>query len=279
MGKSILKSAAYCTRFVVALIIALFQAPRRKHHVLAFPISKKKFIRKISGRPALEIGPFDNPYLKGEGVSYFDVLDQVGLRKRAELYGRHVDGCPSIEFVSNVGDLSVVDKEFSVAFSSHVIEHQPDLIRHFNEVERFLKTDGRYYLIIPDKRFTFDFYIPTSSYHEVKSAHSKGQILHSEDAIRAHYMCTTHNNAIQHWLGIHGKINNSGYPRELDDALDMHRSGKYVDVHAWTFTPESFRTMIIDLTNSGAIGLELEQVFDTRFGALEFFAVLRVINR
>lgn len=58
---------------------------------------------------------------------------------------------------------------------------------------------------------------------------------------------------------------------------DMRRAdaGEYVDVHAWTFSPESFRRLVLALNEKGWIALRPEIVHDTDFGELEFFAVLR----
>jgi hypothetical protein len=49
----------------------------------------------------------------------------------------------------------------------------------------------------------------------------------------------------------------------------------YIDVHAWYFTPESFSTNILLLRELGQIHFDIEQVFQTATGQLEFFAILR----
>ena len=43
----------------------------------------------------LEIGPFDNPFVVGNSVKYFDVLDEESLKKRAKKHNRHFNRIPS----------------------------------------------------------------------------------------------------------------------------------------------------------------------------------------
>ncbi len=51
--------------------------------------------------------------------------------------------------------------------------------------------------------------------------------------------------------------------------------GGYVDVHAWQFTPATFREVMGALAAIGLVGLTCERVYDTPFGSNEFTAVLR----
>jgi len=52
-------------------------------------------------------------------------------------------------------------------------------------------------------------------------------------------------------------------------------AGAYIDVHAWQFTPQSFRSGIEVLSNLGLIGLEVEQVYATPHNTFEFCAILK----
>ncbi len=98
----------------------------------------------------LEIGPLANPALRGDGVKYFDVLPTEGLRRRAQERGLDSDDCPSIDYVSPTGDLSVIAETFDAVLSCHAIEHQPDLIRHLLQVAHVLDPGGSYFLANPD---------------------------------------------------------------------------------------------------------------------------------
>ncbi|MSO73114.1 MAG: hypothetical protein EXQ84_05835 [Rhodospirillaceae bacterium] len=228
---------------------------------------------------ALEIGPFNAPKLKGPGVAYFDVMDQRDLRMRATALGLDPLHCPPIDFVAPNGDLSIVGRAFDVVFSSHCVEHQPDLIRHLIQVEKLLTPGGAYHLIVPDKRVCFDHYLPESTLADIRAAWTEQRTVHTPAAVLNHRLRTTHNNKFLHWLGRHGPR-----PPELKSGARLEAAmaeakrageGDYVDVHAWCFTPRGFREIILGLRGLGLIGLAVEAVHTTLPGAFEFFAVLR----
>lgn len=220
------------------------------------------------------MGAFTRPCIRGPHVKYFDVLNREELVKRAEEIGYRFDDAPYIDFVSPTGDLSVVDKQFAVCFSSHCVEHQPDLIEHFNRVEEILLPGGKYALVIPDKRYCFDHFIPESSIADVLDA--RGRHVHTLGNIVRHRALVTHNDAVRHWKGDHG------YPRGTDNlafvqqALREYReaNGGYVDVHAWQFTPVTFRQIVDVLLQLKMINLRIDAVYPTPWGRFEFCAVL-----
>jgi SAM-dependent methyltransferase len=266
-------SVLFFSRALRAAQIAKFRAPD------GFT-SRQKLLEALQGsRSVLEIGPFDQPLLGGNHVKYFDILDQEALRNRARECGRNEDGCPRIDYVSDRGDLSVIDGEkFDSILSSHCIEHQPDLIRHLNQVSEILRPGGKYFVIVPDKRFSFDHYLPLTRVSEVLAAHTESREIHSATSIITHYAETTHNSPIRHWLGFH-RPPRAGPPylERLREAQKMMSAGKknYVDVHSWFFTPTNFLAIMKTLSQAGLIGLTIERVYGTPFGSNEFFAVLK----
>ncbi|CAA9495767.1 MAG: hypothetical protein AVDCRST_MAG91-798 [uncultured Sphingomonadaceae bacterium] len=224
----------------------------------------------------LEIGPLNNPGLTGPGVRYFDVLDQSALRAHAIEEGLDPAGCPEIHFVSPVGDLGVVDRTFANVYSSHAIEHQPDLVAHLQGVERILRRNGRYFLAVPDKRFCFDHFNPETSLEDVLAAYRVGRHVHSAASVREARLNTTHNDPLRHWLKLHGKPGFFSVPANVvHEDMAKADAGEYLDVHAWKFTPHGFASIVRNLVDMGIINLEFSEVYDTGFGELEFFAVLR----
>lgn len=224
----------------------------------------------------LEIGPFGKPALTGPNVAYFDVLDQRDLKARAERIGLDATAVPVIDWVSPNGDLSIVDRRFTAVVSSHCVEHQPDLIQHLNAVAGILTPEGRYYLIIPDKRFCFDALLPESGLTAIMA--SRGATTHKLISVIEHRAFTTHNDTGRHWAGDHIDATHwdSIHPRTKAALQEFESAaGRYIDVHAWQFTPTSFRSVIAALTDQGLIGLSIERVYQTVFHRNEFTAVLR----
>jgi len=243
---------------------------------VAPPEFNRNDLASLVGRQsALEIGPFTNPILRGPKVKYFDVLDKQGLIRRADAIGYAYSSPVDIHYVSSNGDLSIVDEKFDFCLSSHCIEHQPDLIHHLKQVERILVPTGRYLLVIPDKRYCFDHFLPESSIAGFIDA--RGNRVHSVKSVIEHRALTTHNDAARHWIGDHGVPTFRHNPAAVPSAISEYENagGGYVDVHAWQFTPVSFRTGIDALCNLGFIGLEVERIYSTPHNIFEFCAILK----
>jgi hypothetical protein len=181
-----------------------------------------------------------------------------------------------IDYVSPVGDLSVVDRKFSVAFSSHCIEHQPDLLYHLTRVAKILDKSGRYFLIVPDKRYCFDHFLPESSLAEVVAAFHEERRTHVFRSVFEHRLSTCHNDPTAHWRGEHGipPQPNAARLRQVKDQWAA-AAGGYIDVHAWQFTPKSFKSIIETTFRLELHEFEPERVYRTLHGSPEFFAVLR----
>jgi SAM-dependent methyltransferase len=241
-------------------------------------MAKENFLELLADdKSILEIGPFFSPCLKGKGVKYFDVLDRAGLERRATESHLPTENIPDvIHFVSPNGDLAIVDEQFDALFSSHCIEHQPNLIRHLIDASFILKPGGLFFLVIPDKRFCFDHFLPESTIADALDA-DDGRQTHTLKSIVEHWALTTHNDSKRHWAGDHD------YPENEDARLAKVRKavdaftnsgGNYIDVHAWHFTPSSFQTLIEGLHRLGRTVFKPIRVFNTPKDRLEFCAIL-----
>jgi hypothetical protein len=225
-------------------------------------------------RPVLEIGPFDCPVVRGDHVRYADVLSQEGLRRRAAELGRNPEGCPAIHYVLESFDLNAIPDRFGAVVSSHCIEHQIDLIGHLQTIETLLEPGGSYFLLVPDKRYCFDHFLPVSSIAEVFAAHVERRKQHSLACVIEHWALTCHNDAARHWAGDHGtpplRLN------EIGRAVEAFTStpSRYIDVHAWQFTPDVFLAITSVIADLGYTKLRPVQVFNTPRDNQEFCAVL-----
>jgi SAM-dependent methyltransferase len=225
---------------------------------------------------ALEIGPFTNPLLRGPKVRYVDVLSREGLIARAQKIGLDPTNVPEIHYVAAGADLSVVDRCFDVVVSSHCLEHQPDLVGHLQDVAGLLNPGGGYFLLVPDKRYCFDHFIPLSNAAEVVAAHHEKRQRHTLRSVIEHRALTTHNDCPRHWQGDHGVMLDGFAPR-LKTALGEYSDagGAYIDVHGWYFTPDSAAEMLSALADAGMCPLTMLRLYPTRYGGGEFWMVLQ----
>ena len=245
----------------------------RRAHGLA---TRQDFIGLIPrDTPSLEIGPFCSPVLVGPNVSYFDVLSQTELQARARSLGIDEARVPRIDFVSPTGDLTAVDRTFGSVVSSHCIEHQPDLVYHLQQVSRILVPGGRYYVLVPDKRYCFDVFMAESTVAEVIGAHQQRRRVHPLKSVIEHRAMTTHNDVARHWAGDHGTLPDDQDAR-IRKAMEEFREadGGYVDVHAWYLTPQNAPAILRTLRELGMVDLAVERCYPTQHHANEFWMVL-----
>ena len=222
----------------------------------------------------LEIGPFCQPVFAGPNVRYLDILDAEALRRRGEAIGIDVSRCPeTVHYTQGLAEAAGAG--FDVIFSSHNLEHQPDLIGHLNEAAAALAPGGVYAMLIPDKRYCFDHFLPETTVAEVLEAHVEGRTRHAARHVVEHMAMTTHNDSAAHWRGEHGDRPNGSDGRLAGAmaAIDA-ANGDYIDVHAWKFTPQIFREVMAALTDMGVCRLKPLRVYDTPHGSNEFAAVL-----
>jgi hypothetical protein len=239
--------------------------------------NRENFLSKISpGKSVLEIGPFWNPSTFGDKVKYFDIYNKNVLIEKAKSMGIDPSKTPHIDFIEPTGDLSVVKEKFDIIFSSHNIEHQVDLIRHLNQVANLMKDGSKFFIAIPDKRYSFDHFIPESPTSEVIASHELGMKTHSLQTILQDRCERGHNDNLRHWKGDHSKMNYENNPSCYRDALMEFKqsNGSYIDSHKWRFTPSSFTEIIRRLNELEMISLKIDKVWCTEEGSNEFYAIL-----
>lgn len=180
----------------------------------------QNFVDKYSIK-VLEIGPFDNAFFLGDAIKYFDVMNETELAELARRANRSYNRLPKkIHYVEPTGNLNIVNEKFDIVFTSHVIEHQPDLVRHLQNVERILNDGGLYILFIPDKRYCFDYFRPSTFISDVLAAFLNKQSLHSAKSRMEATCMSTHNDAARHWNGDHGYIEIT--KEKFDKAVEIY---------------------------------------------------------
>jgi SAM-dependent methyltransferase len=230
-------------------------------------------------RLTLEIGPFCQPVVRGKNVFYFDVLQREALIARAFAHNYPCEDPPEIHYVSPTGSLEAVPGGFEQVIASHCIEHQVDLVKHLRQVSSILVPGGRYYAIIPDKRFCFDHFIPESTIADVLGAYFDKRLVHSAVDVLENQTMTTHNDAVFHWAGEHGDPHwtlTSGVDRLQGMIAELEKAnGGYIDTHAWQFTPASFRQLLTSLRLLGFCDLEILRVYNTPMNSQEFSVIMQ----
>lgn len=224
----------------------------------------------------LEVGPSYNPLLpKSEGfnVQTLDHADQAALQKK---YADNAGRIEPVDFVSDGRSMTEViggSKIYDFIFASHVIEHTTDLVGFLKDCETLLKPAGRLILAVPDRRYCFDFFRPTSSLGQILEAHLLGRTRHSPATVFDCKSLSCKRDNIT-WSASSPEPFQllAGPKAAYREMLDSIASGDYIDMHGWTFTPSSFRYHLKALGELGLVGLREEVLQLT--GAFEFYVVL-----
>ena len=203
--------------------------------------------------------------------------DQAGLvQKYSNSPAVDVSNIEPVDLVWRDGPLSSVlhNRQFTAIVAAHVVEHAPDFIQFLNDLATAMEHDGRLYLIVPDKRYSFDYFQTVTDPAKVLSDHLQRRTRHS---FMSFYRWGTN---VSH----RGRSDWS--QRTIDDVAFMHPdprenyrnalaitgSGHYVDSHENYFTPVSFLMMIEELHYLAKIQLKVRLL--TRSRGCEFLAVL-----
>lgn len=210
----------------------------------------------------VEIGPSYHPVApKKEGyrVHTIDHLSRSGLIEKYRGHDVDVSRIEDVDFIWQSGqsysDLTGKSKYYDWVIAAHVIEHVPDLIAFLNECDTILKDTGMLSLVVPDKRFCFDYFRQASGIGNVIDNHIHGATRPTPGIVAEHLLYEVSRSGKISWNADCGKP--FGLRGSIEDAksamFSLERSKEYFDVHVWCFVPHSFRLLIADLNALGLI--------------------------
>jgi GT2 family glycosyltransferase len=228
----------------------------------------------------LEIGPSHNPIApkkQGFNVHILDHASADELKQKYQGHGLNLDNIEEVDFVwhgEHLQELIGKSECYDWIIASHVIEHVPDLISFLQQCETLLKPTGILSLIIPDKRYCFDYFNSLTSTGMLLDAWAGKHKRPSSGKVFDHYSNAAKQNGNIAWgsdsVGadalVHSVIEAKTHWERAQASTD------YIDVHCWRFTPTSFSLLLSDLQMLGLINLEIKTGFDTT--GCEFYVSL-----
>lgn len=228
----------------------------------------------------LEIGPSHNPIAPKKAGYKVHILDHATadeLRAKYQGHGLNLDNIEEVDFVwkgQPLPDLIGQTQFYDWIIASHVIEHVPDLISFLQQCEQLLKPTGVLSLVVPDKRYCFDYFQPLSTTGMVLDAFQEKRTRPSAGQVFDHFAnAASRTNAIAWSDDDRGA---DGLIHKFEDAKQQWKSSieteEYIDVHCWRFTPESFTLMLSDINRLGLVGLGIKAQFPT--SGCEFYVSL-----
>jgi SAM-dependent methyltransferase len=215
----------------------------------------------------LEIGGGYNPRFEKSRYPRAYHLDHASTADLRAKYGADphvahlVDRIQDIDFVftgTPIESLVPPTLRFDLVFGSHVLEHQVDLVGHLQSIEKLLKPGGRVIHVVPDLRACFDALRYPSVTSDALLVHFKGPAIHQGKQVFDFFSRVIDRN-VGHEMrnaDFHGANLQYGLRRAHDAMRAAEHAGEpYTDIHAWTFTADSLRLLMIELRLLGLTNL------------------------
>lgn len=229
----------------------------------------------------LEVGPSYNPVASKKAGFNVHILDHASaeeLRAKYVGHGVNLANIEEVDFIwrgEPVSQLIGRKECYDWIIASHVIEHRPDLISFLGECETLLKESGVLSLIIPDKRYCFDYLHGPTSTGELLDAYDQKRKRPSAGKVFDHVASATKRNGQIAWdADTRGTIE---FVHDFSDAIknwqQARTTDEYFDIHNWRFTPTTFREIVYDLQALGLIHFDIKVEFETV--GCEFFVTLQ----
>ncbi len=230
----------------------------------------------------LEIGPLHNPILRRPqaDVLYVDHVDTAGLRAKYR-DDPEVDPGRIVEVDIVWSEATLADAcgggLFDYVIASHVIEHVPDLIGWLAQLKSVLHPSGTVRLIVPDRRYCFDYRRETSSAADLILA-ARAQATTPGPRQILDFMLNIAPLPLEAaWSGRpppEPPPHAHAYRHAVAAMEQAGATGAYHDVHCWVFTPLAFARLMRQLAGYGLLGFACSRCTATAPGQLDFFVHL-----
>lgn len=259
--------------------------------MIVTPTSRPEFCALIpAGATMLEIGPYAKPVYRRpqHNVYYADMYSIEQIKQNVSLFGHaNINELPdTIHIVMDPAarPTFLSDLKVDYIFSSHNIEHIPDIINHLQEVASLAASKNtKYHLAIPDKRYCFDHWQALTHFPKMIHAYRNQAVKNTYQSVLENTVFMSHNESGIHWRGEHGD-DPFVYPapdsfiQKIRDCMAKADAvnTEYVDAHNWRFVPASFFYNIDILTKLNLIPWKVTRVYETARGSNEFFAILEL---
>jgi len=238
----------------------------------------KSYLSKVS--PIMEIGPRNNPFLqKNEyNVYYADIRSAEGVNNLYKNSFTKEELVPIDYVIKGTYLKTVGEKRFSAVFSSHVIEHTIDIIRHLEEISQILEQDGNYVMCIPDKRYTFDYFRDITPFRDAYDIYTNGK--NALKRLTFDYFFNVDKNISDLWKYLAHSIS---FKEIATDETVIDRAFEQVKImddniggaHYWVFTFPSFLALLRDCLRLNMLPYTLEYAEATTLMSNEFYIVLK----
>jgi hypothetical protein len=249
-------------------------------HDARFEKYKSALLRYVAPREmrGLEIGAFDLPFIEPDegNVEFLDYATSEELREQARsAEGHSPDFVAPVKYVATLGDWAdVPEGHYDWIAAAHVIEHAPSMIDWLRTAARRLKNNGILFLVIPDKRYTFDYFRPESTLGKILEDHVLGKVRPGPAEVFDSHYYTRDLDPDDLWKKEKAIVFD---PQPASGAMDLMSStaDQYIDVHCNIFSQSGFTGIINTLCGGSFVPFYVDDIGTVDKGGIDFHCVLR----
>ena len=186
---------------------------------------RAKFAASLRGR-GVEIGPLHRPLELPEGSSALCV-DRERREMLEKRYPELAEAIRDVDIVDDAETLATVaDASFDFLIAGHVFEHMRNPMRALRDWLRVVRPGGLVYLIVPDKRRTFDRHrVRTTLEHHILD-----------------YLHPSAERDLEHYLEYATLVHHEKQERAVEEAKRFVAEDDRIHFH--TFIPEDLVLMV-----------------------------------
>ena len=217
----------------------------------------------------LEVGAFNAPTIDPSEaeVKFLDYYTTEELESMARTNGGDLTPVVSVDYVCRTDNYNeVVSETFDVLIANHVLEHIDHTIRWLQMVRSLIRDDGFLFVVLPDKKKSFDRFRPDTSFSHLLFEH----LVPEQDASSIHNLET----ALYYDQSYIGENNDPATRLDLEN-LSKAITSSHPGIHRHVFQYETFAEKILNpLLYIGLIDFRLLEIVNCpQFG--EFAIILK----
>lgn len=172
-------------------------------------------------------------------------------------------------------------EKFDYVIASHVLEHMPNLLNFFFDVQNILTEDGELIIIYPDKRFCFDHFRSESKFADIYDIWKTSEVGNPRQTLDFFTNVLHENNAVKFWdmdeeipmyNGEDVKNNLQRYPMWKKGMLEK-------DVHYWPFSDYGFLKFLRDCMMYSIFDFSITKFVPTQKDTQEFLVIMNFSKR
>lgn len=255
---------------------------RKEVSLVAGYVEEFEQLVETESKVGLEVGPLDRPFVdkSANNVFYVDYFDEEQLRRKIRgNKNRNPEAIVNLDYVLGGRNISeVVDRSFDYIFTSHVLEHLPNLFGWLNDVSKVLNPEGIVFCIVPDCRYCFDIERPNTGLGELIENYSLDRKRPAPRHVFDQHFYHKKVKAASLWSSYFE------HKKQVERTFDVHQSYEmftkaqqsYHDCHVNLFTPDSIKECIVESRKLGLHQFKIIKVSQTRRNKLDFFIDMRL---